>query len=362
MPPKKTPAPSIDSIFTNSKKSPAGAINIPIPEKLPKIQINKEIIEDEIKKASSPKPPQDINFTIKEKISKKYNDFEQIIKAKGCTVDGKYLFSNKDDQNQIYYIKVIDLNGTPFYIDMENFPKDIEVSSEIFIGSMIIIKDAKLDLNSVKYLIASNKKEDQILECGDDTFCVVKNSDDGTNKVDIFQIPKIDELENLAKDIEATQTQKSENSLNLEKDTVISYRIIKYDFFNRIEAKKLYDDNLDYYNNQIRDSFGIFKVKMANVENSYNDLGIIINSFKNNNEVAIKRSEDLKSVLLKSSANQNTRRDNLKKVNETLESYIKITNKYNKEFVNIQRIFNSIVEINNNIVDNYYVIRDLKNS
>jgi hypothetical protein len=361
MPPKKPP--TLSSIFkTPARRSPAGALDLQLPPEVPSVDISEDAIKNIIKAApASPTPIKSSLDVIQNAIKDKNADFEQRITNKGFRVskDG-YLSSRDGNEDILYYVKCEDKNGIPLYLDMGSYGKDIPANNELFEGVMIKIHNVytagdKIPDN-IKYLIASARKTDHIVECSNNKFCVVKHRDDASYYIDVFEIPTEEALKNLKNDIELTQTQKPDGTRNIEPSAVISYRIFDYKYFLEANPAIICSENMEFYNRQVETAFSISSTKMVDVENALNDLNILITSFKKNREAAIQKTQNFKKAVLKESYDDkdtskiDVRIKKLSSANKGLENFIINTNKYNKEFVGMQKIFKEILEANNNLV------------
>jgi hypothetical protein len=369
--------PKLENIF--KRNVPSAAIDVSIPDKLPSTYT---ATSEEIKqavKSSSYNPQSDVKKNL-EKINKKdSNFFANTLGNKNCSLfyDGEnngknYLTADQKDTTVILlFVKVVDGNGTPFYIDMGSYGKgDINISDEKFTETSAVVKANIIDKsairNEIKYFIASNKKDNQLIECGENKFCVVTQTDGGINNIDVYEIPGIEDFKEIKEDNKLTQTEKPPSSLNLEKDVLISYRIISYEVFadSNMKPEKLQNENLEYYNNQFKIINSSAREKMKNIADVFEDMKVLIDSFQKNYDTATKKSVEIRDKIIRNKIVKNEqdakdKRDNCKKINIKLEEYVRKANKYNEEFVVLKRAIKRILENNNSLVDAYDEIRSL---
>ena len=368
-----TSKPSLSSIF--NRKTPAAAVDVTIPKELPAVilpttsaELKAKIKEEADKKTGISSKNNEAKKKVMAKIEKtdliKDGKLLSIIASKKCKLyyddtHKNYITSNSASETIILYVKLVDGNGTPFYLNLGDYGGDIRIPTENFEGTTVVLNETKIPPEQIKYLIASNKTNNQLIECGENKFCVITNTDAGNNKVDIYEIPNIEEIKKIKEETEGTQTSKPQGSLNIENNVLLSYNLFNYNEFVSKTDREIMSENLKHYNRQLETISNIAKINMENIKFVYNDLGFIISSFEKNYNKAITKSIEIRNRIRESEKDEDTRIKKCKKINENIEDYIREANKYNKELINCQRTFKNLLVYNNTIVDKYEEIKNL---
>jgi len=382
--PKKRgrPPKASDILGKLTKKSPAGAIYEKLPVQLPKeepvelptVEKIQQKVKEEIKKEkeeiqkgsikyqnpSSPKLNIQIDNDVKKNIK-----LDILLPQKNCTLDENYVLSavnTSSKSNSItpegYYIKLRDMKGTPFYIDISNTNVNFNLPESSINLNMIRISSSDVP-EKIKYLVSNTSNiEGQLIECGNNSFCIVKNKNDGTNVVDLFQIPNNSELEKLKDETLALSTSKCDT---LEPSKPFAYNIMAYDTFVSNTAIQIAENNSKIYNANLTSAIASSDAILKKTEEYMEYFNKLTKSFIKNKEVAISKINEFRNKKITEKTDVNNLEkymNDMKSINNTLESFIMCINNFNKprvEFVNIDKI---LINSNNMLCDNYVKIKE----
>lgn len=363
------PPKASDILGKLNKKSPAGVIYENLPVKLPtveKIEQNvKEEIKEEIQKVKYEKPVSPkLNIQL-DTDNRKTIKLNSLLPEKNCILDNDYILSavntssnSKSITPEGYYIKLRDMKGTPFYVDISSTNADFELpESSINLNMVKISVDNTPE--SIKYLVSTTSNvEGQLIECGNNSFCIVKHKNDGTNAVDLFQIPNNSELEKLKEETLALSTATCDT---IEASKPFAYNIISYNTFVSNTASQIAENNSTIYRTNLEKAIASSDAILKKTEVYMEYFNNLTKSFIKNKEIAISKVNDLRNKKLTEKVDVNNLvayRDTMKSINDSLESFIMCINNYNKprvEFVNIDKI---LINSNNMLCDKYGEIKD----
>jgi hypothetical protein len=341
--------PSLTSMLSKKKRSPAGAIDL--PSELPTFELTSE----NIPKASSPTA---ISAKIETavKIKTEGKSLNAVLLAKGFTIiegESKYLTSKEQDSTIAYYVKAFDKFGTPVYICLGSLTDNIALDPNSVNPDMIRVRENNVDSSELNYVISSNKS-DTMIECVDGSFCVVNYNNDGTVTVDRFHIPSASKLNIIKEEVLGYQTE-SNNKLS-SPVAPINYTIVQYsDIINGISPAR-YKEFYDTFNKSITDLKAASDNRFNDFATKIGNLKIVIDQTMNNRKIGFDRIQTLKKAM-KIDFNQNQVSSDithkLYKYNTALEKYIILSNMITKLQYEAKTIYDGIVSCGNKFFDTY---------